>query len=1169
MYRVLNSKMARFAVLKMSRACVFTLLLAVTNTASADEKVDFNREVRTVLANSCFTCHGPDSAERKAELRLDTLVGATRDLGGYAAVVPGDASKSEIIARLKSDDPDLRMPPAGSGKQISPEQIEVLEKWINQGAEYRGHWAYERIERPETPVVKQVNWATNAIDKFVLAKLESEGMSPSEAADRYVLIRRVALDLTGLPPTIEQVDAFVNDKSDKAYENLVDSLLESSAYGERWAVMWLDLARYADSAGYADDPPRTIWLYRDWVIKALNKNLPFDQFTIDQLAGDLRENPTEEQLMATAFHRNTLTNSEGGTNDEEFRNVAIVDRVNTTMQVWMGTTIRCAQCHNHKYDPLSQKEYFELFAFFNSTEDADRRDESPLLTVMTDEMKQKRADIELAIKEVEAQLVPSNEDVQLKLDAWKTIAARDLSWKSVRPTDVKSAGNATFTIAEDGAVLVSGESPDKDSYTVDLDLDAGGITGLQIEALAHDSLESKGPGRIGNFVLSELSVLNQTEATKQRQGRFVRLDLPGDGKMIHVAEVQVFDGEKNIATDGTATQSSTDFGGPPERGIDGNTDGTYTNNSVTHTAVSKDPWWEVDLGAVKGIDSVVVWNRTDNNLQSRLNGVIVSILDDKRNVIFKEVLATAPEKDAKIDITGAIPVSIATASADYEQKGDGNNQPGWLANQIIDGKRDATNNGWAVAGATGQANLAVLQFKEAVGSSDEPLKLRLTLDQNYGGKHTLGHFRISVTSIDGEVRVLPRAVNQVLAKAESEYQEADRKVLLDYYSKVVPPSKELTEQIAKLQGELNGIKGSTVPIMRELPMDKKRVTKIQVRGNFLITEDEVSEATPEVLHAFPEGEPLNRLGLARWIVSRENPLTSRVVVNRYWEALFGAGLVGTSEEFGTQGDLPSHPQLLDWLAIELMENGWDVKQLLKTMVMSATYRQSSAVDEAGLEADPANRLLARGPRFRMSAEMIRDNALAVSGLLSSKMLGPSVQPPRPNLGLKAAFGGSTDWSTSPGEDKYRRGLYTSWRRSIPYPSMAAFDAPSRNVCTISRGRTNTPLQALVTLNDPVYVEAAQALARRIDQEGGESALEKATYAFRSCLARHPSDLELQRVVELFERLKTDYAETPEEAKLMATSELGEASESADIIDLAAWTVVSNVLLNLDETLVKR
>ena len=1109
MYRVLNSKMARFAVLKMSCACVFALHLAFTNAASADEKVDFNREVRTVLANSCFTCHGPDSAERKAELRLDTLVGATRDLGGYAAVVPGDAAKSEIIARLKSDDPDLRMPPADSGKQISPEQIEVLEKWINQGAEYRGHWAYERIERPETPVVKQVNWATNAIDKFVLAKLESEGMSPSEAADRYVLIRRVALDLTGLPPTIEQVDAFVNDKSDKAYENLVDSLLESSAYGERWAVMWLDLARYADSAGYADDPPRTIWLYRDWVIKALNKNLPFDQFTIDQLAGDLRENPTEEQLMATAFHRNTLTNSEGGTNDEEFRNVAIVDRVNTTMQVWMGTTIRCAQCHNHKYDPLSQKEYFELFAFFNSTEDADRRDESPLLTVMTDEMKKKRADIELAIKEVEAQLVPSNEDVQLKLDAWKTIAARDLSWKSVRPADVKSAGNATFTIAEDGAVLVSGESSDKDSYTVDLDLDAGGITGLQIEALAHDSLESKGPGRIGNFVLSELSVLNQTEATKQRQGRFVRLDLPGDGKMIHVAEVQVFEGEKIIATDGTATQSSTDFGGPPERGIDGNTDGTYTNNSVTHTAVSKDPWWEVDLGAVKGIDSVVVWNRTDNGLQSRLNGVIVSILDDKRNVIFKEVLATAPEKDAKIDITGAIPVSIATASADYEQKGDGNNQPGWLANQIIDGKRDATNNGWAVAGATGQANLAVLQFKEAVGSSDEPLKLRLTLDQNYGGKHTLGHFRISVTSIDGEIQVLPRAVNQVLAKAESEYQEADRKVLLDYYSKVVPPSKELTEQIAKLQGELNGIKGSTVPIMRELPMDKKRVTKIQVRGNFLITEDEVSEATPEVLHAFPEGEALNRLGLARWIVSRENPLTSRVVINRYWEALFGAGLVGTSEEFGTQGDLPSHPQLLDWLAIELMENGWDVKQLLKMMVMSATYRQSSAVDEAGLEADPSNRFLARGPRFRMSAEMIRDNALAVSGLLSSKMLGPSVQPPRPNLGLKAAFGGSTDWSTSPGEDKYRRGLYTSWRRSIPYPSMAAFDAPSRNVCTISRGRTNTPLQALVTLNDPVYVEAAQALARRIDQKGGESALDKAMYAFRSCLARHPSDLELQ------------------------------------------------------------
>jgi mono/diheme cytochrome c family protein len=752
--------------------------------------IDFNRDVRPILSNNCYACHGPDDKVRKADLRLDTRDGATEN----GAVVPGRPDESELIRRVRSDESGEVMPPPKTGKKLTGREVELLTEWVKQGAPYAKHWSYVKPERPPLPVVKNNAWARNGIDLFILARLEREGLRPQPEADRYALIRRASLDLTGLPPTVEEVDAFVNDPAPNAYEKLIDRLLAKPAFGEHWARLWLDLARYADSAGYADDPPRTIWAYRDYVIRSFNANKPFDRFTVEQIAGDLLPGAAEEQLIATAFHRNTLTNNEGGTSDEEFRNVAVVDRVNTTMAVWMGTSMACAQCHTHKYDPISQTEYFRFFAFFNNTEDADRADESPVLEV--------------------------------------------------------------------------GDTPAR----------------------------------------------------------------------------------KKLRTELTA-------------------------------------------------------------------------------------------EAAKLD--------------------------------------------------------RLARFQPAV-------------------------------------------------------IQAGLKIQADLLRKRAELFKPET----------------TVPIMRELPPDKRRVTKLQYRGNFLDTGDTVTEGVPAAFHPLPEGAAANRLTLARWLVSPDNPLTPRVTANRFWEQIFGTGLVRTSEEFGSQGELPSHPELLDWLAVEFRDGGWDVKRFLKLLVTSAAYRQSSRVTPELLAKDPDNRLLSRGPRFRLPAETVRDQALFVSGLLSSKMYGPSVKPPQPEFGLTAAFGRTLDWKPSDGEDRYRRGLYTEWRRTNPYPSMTTFDAPSREACALRRDRTNTPLQALVTLNDPVYVEAAQALARRMSAAKGTPA-EKLTHGFRLCVARPPSEKELAVLVKLYEEARAKYAADPAKAAKMAADPLGPAPKGVDVAELAALTVVGNVLLNLDEMILKR
>ena len=991
---------------------IFALTLGFPSLCA---KVSFNDEIRPLLSNSCYRCHGPDEEDRKAKLRLDTREGATKDHEGFTAISPGKIEDSELIYRIVTDDEDEMMPPPGKGERFTKEQIELFKRWIEEGAEYEVHWSYAKPVRPEVPQVDETMMKVrNPVDSFILSRLSKEGLSPSKEADAHTLIRRVALDLTGLPPTKAEVEAFLADESAKAYENLVNRLLAKPAFGEHWARMWLDLARYADSAGYADDPGRTIWAYRDWVIRAFNENMPFDQFTIDQIAGDLVSTPTEDQLVATAFHRNTKTNNEGGTSDEEFRNAAVVDRVNTTMATWMGTTAACAQCHTHKYDPISHAEYFQMFAIFNQSEDADRRNEAPIIQVMGDQNKKQVAHISAEIAKLKKEMEPAA-TLDLKAFAeWEAaLKAKVGRWDVLTPRKMTAVSGANFKAGSDGSVLVSGKTAGTDDYTISASSKLKKITAIKIEALAYDKLGSGGPGRNGNFVINEV---------------------------------------------------------------------------------------ELTSGKTKA--------------------------------------------------------SFLNASSTYDQDKFG-------AASAIDGNA-GSDSGWAVGGSLGQDHHIVIEL-------DKPLdgrNLELKLLQRYPN-HALGRFWILATDSTGPFMALSSDTIAILKTSPAKRSAAERAQLVAVYRKTNPSVIADTKKLADLKKQLAAVKPLTsVPIMRDLPKGKHRKTHIQLRGSYLSLGEEVAPGVPQVFGSLPKGSNPDRLAMAKWLVDQENPLTARVVANRFWENLFGVGIVLTSEEFGSQGERPSHPELLDWLAVEFMGGGWDVKSFLRLLVTSSAYRQNSHVSDEMAALDPDNRLVARGPRVRLSAEMIRDQALAVSGLLSSKMYGVPVRPPQPNLGLKAAFGGGTDWSTSSGEDKFRRGLYTSWRRSSPYPSMETFGAPNREVCTVRRGNTNTPLQALVTLNDPVYIEAAQALSRRMAAQKGTVA-EMIKHGFQLCLSRYPNEIENSRLIALYDSTRSKYAADQKLAREMATNPIGPLPKGIDVVELATLTVVANVLLNLDETLMKR
>jgi len=949
---------------------LLALVFGSAVSAAAEEPVRYSRDVARILSNNCFTCHGPDEKERKAGLRLDTFEGATlANADGAAAIVPGNPDASTLMARVLSHDLSERMPPESKGAALTEAQVALLRTWIAQGAKYEKHWSFEKPVRPEPPQADM-----HPIDAFVNARLEAEGLAPNPPADKAVWLRRVALDLTGLPPTREAARAFQDDESPEAYERAVDALLASPHYGEHWAQMWLDIARYAETKGYEKDDPRTVWPYRDWVIRALNDDMPYDQFTREQLAGDMLPEATIDQQIATAFHRNTMTNDEGGTDDEEFRTAAVIDRVNTTMQTWMGMTMACAQCHTHKYDPLTHREYYQFSSFFNQTEDADKVPEVPLLKVPTPELDEAIA----AIKREQRK-------------ARRTLKAA-----------VESAGDRT-----------------------------------KPEELVWGPWYQAGPFAAADFAAAYASDF----------GPEAKLDLA-----------------ERYADGAVYWKGRPDFVNAQTIAVEGENSAHYFYRTIESPRLAA---MELSFGSDDGLK---VW----------WNGALVVASDVQRGV----------QVDQNLAIVAA--------------------QPG--------------------------VNTLLIKVVNGGGGGGLYFNLR---DTDY-----------------------PPALAELVSAPDEERSDEQRERLasfLDARSTLSKLDRRLADTEAKVP---------QVPVMRELPADQQRENYIFLAGTYLNRGETVSAAVPEVFHAWPEGAPLNRLGLAEWLVTEENPLTARVMANRVWERFFGRGIVATTEDFGTQGDWPTHPELLDWLAVEYMEKGWSLKELCKTIVLTETYRQSSLSTPEKLERDPYNTLYARGPRFRLPAEAVRDQALAVSGLLSEKMHGPPVMPPQPE-GVWQIVYSSERWIESKGEDKYRRGLYTYWRRSSPYPSMIAFDAATRDVCTVSRMRTNTPLQALVTLNDPVYVEAAQALARRAADKAGASSRARAEWIFETALGRAPEPRELEALVSLYRSELEHYRERVEDAVAMASEPLGPLPEGASPHTMAAWTVVSNVVMNTDEFLSKR
>ena len=1154
-----------------------------TEPLTTPNNVNFKTDIRPILSNRCFACHGPDESKVESGLRLDEFESATSPAdSGLRALVPGKVSESELIRRIVSNDESERMPPPHFSAKLTDREAELFKTWVASGAKYSKHWSFDQIQTPRVessvPVDSFPTWQNSPIDLLVLKKLRELSWQPTQVADRGTLLRRLTLDLTGLPPTLEQQSAFNDKSSSQSYEQLVDELLSSPALGEHWGRKWLDLARYADSAGYADDPQRTIWAYRDWVIQAINEGMPFDQFTIEQLAGDLLPNPTDEQLVATAFHRNTLTNNEGGTNDEEFRNVAIVDRVNTTMAVWMGVTMACAQCHTHKFDPITQTEYFQVFAILNQTKDADRTDESPTLKWFTQEQRRDQEKTQKELSEIELALIAPDETLKPEQQTWAAELRTPIHWQTIKPESAKAKSKSPISFQDNGIIKVDAIA-DSDTFTIELPIPSSvavdSLSGLQLRSIPDAALPNGGAAiGDGNFVLTNLAATLVSVDSNSTSGRFVRIELSGEKKILSLAEVQVFSNDENISKGGKATQSSTELDSNPERAIDGNTSGKFAENSTTHTATSTDPWWEVDLGKVSSIDKIAVWNRTDAEVANRLTGARITVLSEDRKTLWESSI-DKPKASQSFEIQPSIQIPLLDANADYAQEG-------FSPSNAIDG--DAKT-GWAVGGSVNQPHQLNVSFRmgklrdlTVANKLTGTVSLRLTLrfESSYR-RAVLASFSIGLsTDVRAERMIgLPTNIARILSLEPDALSVSDKDSLHSYYVSTIALSRQaLRDRRDSLRKIISDIKPTTtVPILSELPTDQQRQTHIQIRGNYKVQGDLVSPDVPKAFHPWQHAKldvppKMNRLEFARWLMQPDNPLTARVIANRYWETFFGVGIVRTSEEFGSQGDLPSNPELLDHLASELIRNSWDTKRFIRNIVLSAAYWQRSSVSPQRFEEDPDNVYVSRGPRFRVTAEQVRDMALASAGLLSQRLYGPPARPPQPSLGLTAAFGSKTDWETSKGEERFRRGIYTLWRRSNPYPSMATFDAPNREVCVLKRDRTNTPLQALVTLNDPVYVEAAQGLARRIvvyDLPTG-SLEERLERVFQLALSRHPNARESEALAKLYRETRNELSSDNDRAIKLATEPIGPLPANADPVELATWTTICNVILNLDEFL---
>lgn len=1025
---------------------ILPFTVCLTAVAAAEEPVSFSRQIRGILSDRCFQCHGPDEAHREAGLRLDEHDAALAELdSGTRAIVPGDADASELIARVISDDPDLRMPPASSGKQVSAAEAQLLKDWINQGAGWGQHWAFEAVVRPESPLPDDDSRLP--VDHFVAARLQREGLEPSPAADRVTQLRRVTLDLTGLPPTPEEVDVFLADESGQAYEAAVDRLLQSPRYGEHMARYWLDVARYGDTHGLHLDNFREMWAYRDWVVDAFNSNKPYDVFITEQLAGDLLPDPTEDQLIATGFNRCNVTTSEGGSIEEEVHVRNVVDRVVTTGTAFMALTMDCSRCHDHKFDPLTMKDFYSFYAFFNSIDgkplDGNRKDHAPVMKVLTDDQQQQ-------VTELKQRLANLNGQID------ELVAAADYS-EPEQPEVRTLSEPQDYVWIEDG-------------------IPEGVTTSNQPWKFAGE------PQPVYSGSLS-----NELVASGLKQNVFDKAPEP-----LVVAEgdtlfCYVYPDPKN----------------PPKEIML-----QFFSGSWEHRV-----YWGENL---------IPWGQ-DNTPSRHHAGALPAAGEWTR-------------LEVSVADVGLAPGSTIT---------------GWACTQQ-DGRAF-----WDHGGIRGMTNRSPWY---------ESLTAWLADVQSGGNAR------------------LPEPLKAIAGKPLAERSDDDQQQLQRHFLKtawtglreslapVQDESREAAQQIQSLQDQ-----AGTTLIYREKSEPKSAY--MLTRGEYDQKGEEVSREVPAVLPAMPQDAPRNRLGLAQWLTSPEHPLTARVTMNRLWQQFFGIGLVKTSEDFGSQGEPPSHPLLLDWLSAELIspeqpgaQHAWDIKHLVRQIVLSQTYRQSAMVRPELLERDPENRLLARGPRFRLDAETLRDQALYVSGLLYEKQGGPSVKPPQPK-GLWNAVGytdsNTANFKADEGHEAvHRRTLYTFIKRTSPPPQMSTFDGPSRESCVVRRERSNSPMQALLLMNDPQYVECARALAERALREAGSAPEQRATFVLRQCLQRNPAPEEVLGLVSDAETFLAEYTADPEAAAALIAVGEADPSSDHDPAQLAAWTMVCNLVLNLDEFLNK-
>lgn len=1050
-------------------ACLAMMMVArVPRVLSAElhegDAVAFNRDIRPILSDKCFTCHGPDESKRLSALRLDTEKGILADLGGRFAVVPNKPDESELIGRVTSQDDARRMPPAYSGKKLSKSDIELLQRWVSDGAKWQQHWSFLTPQRPRIPkVTMPKRWAKNAIDHFVLEELNKEGIRPSPRADLETLLRRVTLDLTGLPPTPDELDVFLADKSSNAYEKAVDRLLASPRYGERMAIRWLDAARYADTNGYQTDAERYMWRWRDWVITAFNDNMPFDQFTIEQIAGDMLPGSTLDQKIASAFNRNHRGNGEGGIIDAEYAVEYVVDRVETTSTVWMGLTMGCARCHDHKYDPLTQKEFYSFFAFFNNVPERGKAfkygNSPPIIKAPTKKQQASLKELDDKIEATEAKFSGLLDRIHKAQREWEM---EILSWPVANwslhdglevhyPLDGSPSGQAPDSGRVDSAFVdgspkfVNGEIGAAASFDGKTFIEAGDVANY---------------GLYDKFTLSAWIYPTATDGaivTRTHDGR----ELTGHGIYLRNGKLQ-FNLLVRILDDGVSVET---------------TDSLELNERYHITATYDG---------------------------SRLAKGMAIYVDGRR----QELKINLDEMNQHFNVDDPLRIGAPDGSGPRFQ--------GWIDDVRI--------------------------YNRAL----EPAEVAI----------------LATTSVS-----LKKIAAQPIAERTQAGKDKLRLAFLDRYAP--PEIGKIWHELVTLKKERTVLTDGFPTLMVMQEMQQPRTTHLLVRGAYDKPGEKVQADVPRAISTTTEhSRPRNRLEFAKWLVDPSNPLTARVTVNRFWQMLFGVGLVKSAEDFGSQGDWPRHMSLLDWLAVDFVESGWDVKGAMKTIVMSAAYQQSSKIGDGLFELDPENRLLARGSRFRLPAEVVRDQALAISGLLVERIGGPSVKPYQPE-GLWAELdGGAQDYVQDEGDDLYRRSLYTFWKRAVPPPTMMNFDSTGREACAVRENRTNTPLQALNLMNDVTFVEASRKMAERMMLEGGMTPAERVAYGYRLATSRAPDFSRKKILVNAYQYNLDNYKTNREAALSLVTQGDSDKNMVLDLSELASYTMVASLILNLDEAITK-